>query len=354
MQLKFNPVPGIIYDSIVYNIFYFCKDAFYKNVRKYVENNQDVFFNYDKFCSLKTLPIPDETFYQFFYIDGTKPCVLSKCFANYYDHFNGTYENFLHILKDKKHLKRVLVYYFLEQYREEIDLEKVIEGNPLAVTEAVVLLRSHGSYMKVFAYLFHEFDSVVDELIEYFKNLFSVLVRFHTKHKTEVKEAINQFLSSNVVDIYVKSVGIEKNVKMDEQSYSVTLLHPTVIICWYRKNDYFFILAAGAYKSVPIPSIIYNNITNNSLIKVFSNDMIIKRLAKGDLTISKLSQQLHISRTTVDRLVNELHNEFAVYVSRSVGKEKYYKFNPEFFFVAKDKFDFMFDDLMSRWKNESK
>lgn len=348
MQMKFNPVPGIIYDAIVYNIFYFCKDTFYKNVRQYVENNQDVFFYYNKFCALKPLPIPDETFYPFFFIDGATPCILSKCFIKQFDFYKGSYEDFLSILNDKRQFKREVAYYYLEQYRQEIDIEKVIEGNPLAITEAVVLLRSHRSYMKVFAHLFHEFDSIIDGLIEYLKNLFSVLERFHTKHKKEVDEALNKFLDPQIIDVYKRKNRIDKSVNMSEQEFSVVLLHPSVIIHNYRENVYFHILATGAYKCMArLP--VYRNITEYSLIRVFSNEMtfdIIKRLSKGDLTISMLSQQLHISRTTVDRLVNELYSEFAVYISRSVGKEKYYEIDPNFFLVAKEKFDFMFNDFI--------
>ena len=60
--------------------------------------------------------------------------------------------------------------------------------------------------------------------------------------------------------------------------------------------------------------------------------------------------QLHVSRTTIDRLVNLLHNECAVAVSRVEGNEKYYRINPEYFLVAKNKFDIVFEELAERWR----
>ena len=51
--MKYNAEPGIIYDAIVYNTIYFCKDAMFKTIRIYTGNDEDVFRNYNEFLKTK-------------------------------------------------------------------------------------------------------------------------------------------------------------------------------------------------------------------------------------------------------------------------------------------------------------
>lgn len=327
--------------------------------RIYVEKDQDVFLYYNKFCTFKPLPTPDEAFYPFFFYDGTRPCVLSKYFLKHYNCSIGTYENFLQILNDKNQFKREVVFYFLQEYREKIDIEKVIVKDPVEVTKSVIELHSHGTYTNTFVRLFYDFDLLVDELSEYLNKMFLKLAHFHENQKQAVKEAIDGFLKPETINVYTKKVGLPKSIKVTDQTFSVSLINPSALIWFHEKNEYFYILTVGSYKSIlkvtldVLETSFYSNVTKYSLAKIFSNDIIcdiLRELTKKDLTITMLSQKLHISRTTVDRFVSGLNDEFAITVSRSVGKEKYYDINPEFFLIAKAKFDDMFDEFMSKWR----
>ena len=349
--MNFNPAPGIIYDAIMYNIIYFCKDIFFKTMKTYIRNDDDVLLYYNKFRSTM-IDTPPESLYPFFYYVGEGPCALSGYFIKHFNYFNGTYRDFFSSLNNKAQLKRAVLFYILEPYRDQLDIEAVLKEDPKSITEAVVLLRSHGSRLRSFVRLFYEFDDVANELKKYMETLVFRLRRFHEKYKEVVMKAIERFSAPDVVKVYVKKSGMSNLTDISSQTFSVTLLHPTVLI-WRNEGDNFaFILSTNAYSALPL-YVQYKNISPYSIATLFSNETIrdiIGALNNQEETITRLSMQLHVSRTTIDRLVNLLHNECAVVVSRLEGNEKYYRINPEYFLVAKNKFDREFEELSERWR----
>lgn len=258
-------------------------------------------------------------------------------------------------MNNKAQLKRAVLFYILEPYRDQLDIEAVLKEDPKSITEAVVLLRSHGSRLRSFVRLFYEFDEVANELRKHMEPLVFRLRRFHEKYKEVVMKAIERFSAPDVVKVYVKKSGMSNLTDISSQTFSVTLLHPTVLI-WRNEGDNFaFILSTNAYTSITLYAH-HKNIPPYSIATLFSNEMIrdiIGALSNQEETITRLSMQLHVSRTTIDRLVNLLHNECAVVVSRVEGNEKYYRLNPEYFLVAKNKFDIVFEELSERWRKMS-
>ena len=63
--MNFNPAPGIIYDAIMYNIIYFCKDIFFNTIKTCVRNDDDVLLYYNKFRSTM-IDTPPNSLYPFF------------------------------------------------------------------------------------------------------------------------------------------------------------------------------------------------------------------------------------------------------------------------------------------------
>ncbi len=350
--MNFNPAPGIIYDAIMYNVIYFSKEKVFEKIRFFLDSDGEAFVNYNKFRKSQGVIDPPETFYPFFYYDGERPCALSKCFINHYTFYNGTFKDFLSILNDKAQFKRIVLFHLLEPYQDQLDIEAVLGEDPKAITEAVVLLRSHGSSLQSFVRLFHDFDEVTNELGKYMETLVFRLRRFHKTHNGEAIAAIERFLVPEVIKVYVKKTGTDKSVKIEEQIFSVSLLHPAVFIWQHRGEKYAYVISANACRdTMRMP--VYNNITSLSIAKLFANETIydiIKELVKGEQTITRLSMRLHVSRTTVDRLVNYLHDEFAVDLVRMEGNEKYYRVNREYFLSAKSKFDAMFEELLKQWR----
>ena len=348
--MKYNAEPGIIYDAIVYNNIYFCKDAMFKNIRPYIGNDEDVFRYYNEFLKTKNLKSPPDDFYPFFFFQNMGPCVLTTYFNKNFNFFTGTKNDFLDLFKDTAKFKRFVIFYYLEKYADNIDIDKVINSDIVAVSKALVLLRDHGSYMESFIRVFCDFNALVDDLMQYLDSLIEYVKKFHQKYKDIILKAIEDFTDSQVFEAFLKKVGIKKPVKLSEQTFSGCLLHQTVLKFQLQDDNFAFVLSTYAFKTVLL-YMQFKNIDECSLSKLFANPIIcdiIKELAKQELTISKLSYKIHISRTTVDRFVCYLRSEFAIIISRTDGKEKYYKLNPEYFIAAKNSFDKMYENLIER------
>ena len=348
--MKYNAEPGIIYDAIVYNTIYFCKDAMFKAIRIYTGNDEDVFRYYNEFLKTKNLKSPSDDFYPFFFFQNVGPCVLTTYMDKNFNFFTDTKNDFLDLLKDTEKFKRFIIFYYLEKYAEKIDIEKVIDGDTAAVSKALVLLREHGPYMESFIRVFCDFNSLVDDLTQYLDSVIECVNKFHQKHKNVILKAIENFTDSQVFEVFSKKVGIKNPVKLSEQFYSGCLMNQIVLKYQLQDNNYLFIVSPYAFKTALL-HMQFKNIDGYSLSKLFANSIIcdiIKELARQESTISKLSYKIHISRTTVDRLVCYLKDELAITVSRTDGKEKYYKINPEYFITAKNSFDKMYENLMER------
>ena len=107
-------------------------------------------------------------------------------------------------MNNKAQLKRAVLFHILEPYRNQLDIEAVLKEDPRSITEAVVLLSSHGSRLRSFVRLFYEFDEVANELRKHMETLVFRLRRFHKTHNGEVISAIERFLVPEVIKVYVK------------------------------------------------------------------------------------------------------------------------------------------------------
>ena len=340
---------GIIYDAITYSTIYFCRDAMYKIMRLYANKEEDIFFYYDKFREAKGSITPPDDLYPFFYFGNKGPTVITEYFRRNISLETGTLNDFINELKKVAYFKRFVVFYYLDEYKKDIRIEDVIKKDPVSVARAMVLLRDHGSKTDTFIRLFYDFESLTEELIQYFQILFHKLKILHQKNKNLYENAVQNFNKKENITVLQKSRGL-KDFDINKQVYGVSLIHPFVCaiqftggggLIGYRVNCVFPV--NESYKHV-----------NISLIsKIFSNETmldIINALTVEPLTITQLSFKLYASRTTVDRLVGLLYDNMAVVVTKSNGNEKYYKINPEFFLAAKEVFNKKIDDLLLHWK----
>lgn len=343
-----NDYTGIIYDFIMYNIIYFCKTAVYENFKQFADKDSDIFLYYNEFHNDKNSITPKDDLYPFFYFNNQGASFITETFRKDFDFSKDTFIEFINILQNKKLLKRRIIYYYFDEHKDKLSVESLISGDAVAITEAMSYLQHHGFKAKTFVRVFWDFDNLVDELIRYFEHMVHKLRIFHAKHKDVCNASIKRFCSEENVNTFNRSHP-RFYFNPDKQIFGISLFNPYVTIYQYgEKNFNGFIIGWNSFVCLSIFAN-YDHITYSSISKIFANEVmddIINALSEEELTITKLSMKLNVSRTTVDKFVRILYDELAILISDSNGNEKYYKVNPKFFIVAKDEFNKKINNLI--------
>ena len=329
---------GIIYDAITYSTIYFCRDAMYKIMRLYANKEEDIFFYYDKFREAKGSITPPDDLYPFFYFGNKGPTVITEYFRRNISLETGTLNDFINELKKVAYFKRFVVFYYLDEYKKDIRIEDVIKKDPVSVARAMVLLRDHGSKTDTFIRLFYDFESLTEELIQYFQILFHKLKILHQKNKNLYENAVQNFNKKENITVLQKSRGL-KDFDINKQVYGVSLIQPFVCAIQFAGGVLIgYKVDTLSESSDFIIDEAYKHVNSFLISKIFSNETIldiINALTVEPLTITQLSSKLYASRTTVDRLVGLLYDNMALVVVRLRGNEKYYQINYVFFLQRK-------------------
>lgn len=350
--MKINEAAGVIYDAIFYSYIYFNKEKIYQRLKPYADKDSDIFAYYDQMRKGNQPLTPSEDFYPFFYVSLQEQSFMTAYFRKYFKFDTGTYADFLALFKDKHALKRALIFHYFDRYQDEIKLDQLIDGDVLAVTKAMVHLRTHGDRMNAFVRIFCDFDSLVEELVSYLEQLLHKVKLFHAKNKGVCDIAVENFCKKENLHVISKAYNLD-TIKVEEQSFGISLFHPYIYMLQFdHPIMQGFVIGHQAYLAVPSHTA-FRHVTAAMISRIYSNDImesIIDALSVEDLTITQLSMRLHVSRTTIDRLIGDLYDDLAVLISKSNGNEKYYRVNPDFFLAGKEAFINKINVLMEKWR----
>lgn len=349
--MKINEAAGVIYDAIFYNLIYFNKERVYQRLKICAVKDSDIFACYDQMRKGNQPLTPSEDFYPFFYISLQEQSFMTAYFRKYFKFDISTYRDFFSLFQDKHALKRALIFHYFDRYKDEINLDQLIDGDVLAVSKAMVHLREHGDRMNAFVRIFCDFDSLVEELVSYLEQLFHKVKLFHAKNKGLYGAAIENFCKKENLHVISKAYNLEK-IKVEELSFGICFVHP--YICMFQFCDSkmkSFVIGYHTY--LVTRQTICPTVTAAMISRIYSNDImesIIEALSVEELTITQLSMRLHVSRTTTDRLIGDLYNDLAVLIAKSNGNEKYYRVNPEFFLAGKEALNKKIDVFLEKWR----
>ena len=348
--MTINHYTGVLHDLISYNIFFFNRENSRIRAKVYAERDDDIFVYFDEMRKSKHFLDPPESLYPFFFFDMRTPCVTKEYFHKNFDFFTGTDVTFFNLFKDVNAWKRYVFYFYLEGHKD-INVEAVIAGDAVEISNAILAMRHHGDRAKTFVNLFHNFEQLTEELVKYLKQMHHKINLFHVKRKGLYEEVIERFCSNENIKILKKSYNIKSEVKLPKQTFSVCFINQYTFLYKHKNNasDYSFILGYNSHL-VPPRSVNYKFLIPETASLIYTNPLvkdIMMALKKEELTITKLSMKLPISRPTVDRLIGVLYDDFAVHISRTNGNEKYYKLNPEYLLAIKSVIVEDIDDMLN-------
>ena len=78
---------------------------------------------------------------------------------------------------------------------------------------------------------------------------------------------------------------------------------------------------------------------------------IIEQLKNGSMTISQLSNSIHVSRTSIMRNIATLIEENVIELTMIKGTEKYYELCPKYFEIAKTSVNQYIDFIIPHFKD---
>ena len=303
-------------------------------LRIYAEKETDIFTFYDEMRSDRHHLHPPESLYPFFYYDITPPCVISEYFHKYFDFFQGTDTSFFNLFNDTEAFKRYVFYFYLEQFRDKINVEAVIKGDAIALSKASLAMRNHGDMADTFIYLFHNFEQLIEELLAYLKQLNHKMKLFHGKRKGLYQEAIDRFFHSVKVNNYKKSLNIKDDVTLINQMFAVSFMNKYPIIYKPINDGLEYSFVIGYDGSMTMDKLVDNrHVTDQAMASIFANKLakeIVWALGKEELTFTQLSAKLNVTHLTIERIIRILRDNFAVHITRTNGDEKYYDLNLEY------------------------
>ena len=276
---------------------------------------------------------------------------MTAYFRKYFKFDTSTYMDFFSLFQDKHALKRALIFHYFDRHQNEFNLDQLIAGDVPAVAKAMVHLREHGDRMNAFVRIFCDFDSLVEELVSYLEKLLHKVKLFHAKNKGLYDTAIENFCKKDDLHIISKEYNLDK-IKAEELSFGICFVHPYICMFQFRDSKMKG-LVIGYHTHLITRHTISPRVTAAMISRIYCNDImesIIDALSVEDLTITQLSMRLHVSRTTVDRLIGDLYDDLAVLIAKSNGNEKYYRVNPEFFLAGKEALNKKIDVFLEKWR----
>jgi len=347
--MTINHYTGVMSDTIYYNVIFFNQDTIRTQSKLYAEKEDDIFLFYDEIRKGKNVIDPPESLYPFFFYDIKIPCVVTEYFHKKFDFFMNKHTDFSSIFKDVDYFKRFVFFFYLEQHKE-ININAALKGDTIEIGKALVAMRQHGERANTFVYLFNNFDQLVEELIRYLNKLHHKMKLFHGKKKGHYQETIDRFCSNDNINILKKTYGIKDKVNILKQTFSVSFMQQYRYLLSSKNNDSNYSFVVGYRSHVVVPKYLnYNFLTPITAAIIYTNPLmnsIIRALKKEELTITKLAIKLAMSRATADRLIGILYDDLAIQITRTIGNEKYYRLNPEYFLAIKSVLVQDIDDIL--------
>ncbi|NLO49046.1 MAG: hypothetical protein GX111_12150 [Clostridiales bacterium] len=281
--------PGMIYDSICYSTIYFNRQVISAGLK--LNNDEDLFFFYERFRMGKRKVDPSEKLYPFFCCDGKSLCLLAVYFFMNFNFKADSFESFIENINQHA-FKRFCFTHYLAKKEQEVDIETVLSGDVDSVIKAVALMSAHKENLIYFVDFFRHFDVLVGELTDYLTDLYGKMKSFHSKYVPTVFNEIYEDYIQNE-EFLKRMYQIESQYTFRGDAFSVLLMqHLAIIETIVRENNILFFFGANSIKSISKWLGDYSKVNVISFGKAFGNEVkfdIVQELRKGEKTVSQLS-----------------------------------------------------------------
>ena len=295
---------------------------------------------------------PPQSLYPFFVIEGERPCVLSRYFHKVFDCFTGSFEDFILSLKNTEAFKRFIFTFYCKS--STTDINSVIQGDPKTISRIIAAHSNHGDNLPYIADLFFHFPELVTALVKQLYKIKPIIENLHRINRKQVSTIIESILAAEQAALLIKWARIPNSVNLQEQTFSVCFVNPAIIYYTSRlvgqTRQYLFMFGyVNTNTKLLSMSTCRKTFTSIDILKTLGHGLryeIIELLRQKPMTVSQLSQELHIARTSIIRCIAVLLDETVILHSSQKGAEKYYKLNLGYFVEAHTQLNQYFDTFL--------
>ena len=321
---------------IFYNVAYFNRNKIESDFQKFVLKSKGTLKNYDALRNIDC-PDPPQTLSPFFILFQEKPCVLSKFINTYSNCFEDTVNTYINSLTNYNFFKSFVVSYFLSPFEKELSINKVLQNDGESIAKAIELL-SQKMPVSFFSNMLFHFEDFVEELVSFLQILKPKILLLHSKQRMNTLRIIQSFLSDDSQVLLKKCCRFPDTIDLNNQTYSVCYLNPYIVARQSDKNLKRYAIMLGCESRSVLSRHIeyndYNNLDLSSVLEILGHRLkleILFLLHRQPMTISQLSKNLHISRTSIYRYITDLEINFVILRASKSGAEIYYSTNTVYF-----------------------
>ncbi|MDR2357888.1 MAG: winged helix-turn-helix domain-containing protein [Oscillospiraceae bacterium] len=346
--MQFVAEPGVTLDVLEYNMMFFNQPLIEYRNKILPTDSEPAFHYFDRFRAGKHKFSPLAHWFPFFRYTPSNYNFF-PLFKYFWDTFDPAEQpgGFFKSLRSDA-FKRCCFEFFLNKHAGEIDADSVFRGNLRDCLRSLALLVKDGEDAGKFIDFLCGFDELIDELVPYLEACYGKMEAFHARYAPKILANSESIFAESMREIKLMH-NIGEDVSIEDQSYTVCLMEHFILLCKkFRDGGLLFFFGASGKNALRM----WEETLGINLLSVgneFGNEVkydIVQTLRKGERTISQLSKQLYISRSTVERCVFSLQNAHVLLVSKRVGVETYFKLNPNYFIAAKAKITLDLDNIL--------
>lgn len=341
-MIRYNYRLEIIYDIINFNVVHLNKDTFV-NIAKNESFPQDKLFTYYEVLKRnKGVSVPPQYLYPFFYYNGESPSALTTYLLGHFDlslvHFKSFIDS---IINNKSVFKRVAISCYCRNLPNDNIVDKVMNGDPESIAKVIAYNSYHKENLQYLVDLFYNFDGLVDALIYQLNLLFPFVERLHKSQRKNFDSIVKHILTEVNKNVINDISHIPAGIDILQQTFAICFTIPNALISVTQKvrnSTFLFLLGCDCNLEILKRKYYFKDITAYNIVKALGHDLryaIVDQLYYGSKTITQLSSNLHLARSSIVRDISFLLNQNIIKLASIKGSEKYYSLCSNFFTVAK-------------------
>jgi hypothetical protein len=339
-HMNFLPEPGILLDTIQYNVYYFNPLTIKYREASFTGKERESLLYFDSFSALNRSTKPTQRFYPFFCYSLNKPLFASSPLIGWlgerYDALKDNPKVFFRSLCCED-FKAFCFTYFIKNSGVKIDVRKIISQDTDSFVWLLSALSVHGSNLIYFAEFFTHFETLVGALAEYLIECYGKMETFHSMLAPELMDTVCAECAEYEESIK-QMLEISARILMPNELFTIQLMdHFSFQYKKLDNNKLLFFIGASSSDTIRRWRT-YGKTTISSFVKSIGNETklgIIQKLLSGEKTVSQLSRELFIAHSTIDRYIKQMCGEEIVNVSNKRGVEIYYNINRDYFIITK-------------------
>ena len=349
--MKYEDHIGIMFDTIFFGVIYFNSEKFKEYTRDIYGTDNDI-LHYFEVLNQHIETVPDK-YLPFFYLERTRSPFLTNYMVNNFYLPNINFDDIINSIKNDKDLKKKIFKYFIDNENIEFYLDNENMGGELI--DLIFNLEVDFDLKKQLIKLYYDFNNCINDLSVWLLKVYPLISTFHKSLYIKYKQKIRDFSSDKMLNYLTAYVNINKhicsNLDFSKQIMGVSYLNPYMF--YLRCIDYskcYFIF--GLHSETTMLSLLnLEHLSYDTVLEVLANPIrrdIIDCLSKKEYTSTQLAEILPISRQSVSRHMNFLHEKMAIKISKKNSHETYYTLNKNFFQTAR----LILNDYFSELENK--